>query len=265
MIKAVSNFKQSDSNYNLRKGLGFNTNNSAQQFQQISFAGLNVTKAERSILRDVVHSSLGKIKRIAKNVYHSTTALVKHLKGQDKLPIAQRPVTAEGFIIHDVGGMGVPVKVPVDDAKILKDVDGKHDAQGNYFERTGDGTVKADAEPTSQDAHIGSDDLTDDGIGFAPESGLSGTHDLENASHSLDLDPKLGVSDVSADGLTAELGEKAPEIDLNLRTHLGEIGLDPHDIGFSGGHVDALELPHPDDVVDGLGSVLDDVDPTELL
>ena len=233
MIKAVSNFTTNDANYNSAKVPSFSMNNLTKQTQtpQITFTGINGSKVGRSILGDFAHSAIGRIRRLAEEVSNTTGEFLRHLKGQDELPIAKRPLTANGTMSHPdpFGNPGVEIEIP--DKNIPDKLNGKVDGQGNYYERTSDGTVKE------------LDTLADDGISDVPSNSLTEMGDFGKVDSSLDLDShglgKIGADDLAPDGLAADLD--AGVHDINLDSHLAELGLDSHELGL-GEHV-AVDAP----------------------
>lgn len=103
MITAISNVKTNNKNFTLAKNTV-----SQKQKSQIAFAGSPIGFIKNE----------SKISRFAEEIRGGLSKAFKKLTNNNELPFSKKPLTANGEIIHDVNGSGVPLKINVPDFEI---------------------------------------------------------------------------------------------------------------------------------------------------
>lgn len=291
MIKAVSNFKQSDSNislnYNLSDASNLNDNKfiKPNQPSQVSFTSLNYSKTGKNLFRETISHLSGKLRRFAEEAAESARGLFRKLKGKEKLSYSERPITcnistnekveAEAKRIAQENALAASKRrISIDQIEASGNPfsAGDVDKHGNV---TSSGQHKID-NPTRahRKYHDDSnndpsfrgqesvDDLTaNDGINDLDNVDLGNAGELDRIDNTESLSvgnlEKMGNGDLDSEKLASDLD--LGEHDLDLDHHDLGVGVDDpkleHDLG---GH----ELEPDPDLVD----VPDpDIDPSDLV
>lgn len=127
MITAISKFQNTKTN---------NTFTIQKQSTQIAFSG-NFAKLGKNLVEDGNSKFGGKIRRFAEETTESIVRALKKLVGDNELPFTEKPLTANGEIIH-IGTDGIStIKIKVPDIEIKHPgVDGQ-----NIYKLDGDATA----------------------------------------------------------------------------------------------------------------------------
>lgn len=201
MITAISNFKTSNQNFNSTRSTA-----SQKQKSQIAFAGnpLAFVKNESKVS--------GQLSRISEELTEGLSKAFRKLTGKDELPVVEKPLTANGKIIHPVGpDGGGTIEIPVPDKDIP--IDGKVDGQGNIYRRTGDGTLNQAAPKNDAIAKEAENLIEKEVKGILPET------EREIDHSKIVFDPNgMPILDVDGKPIT-EVSEKISNLDNHIIEH----------------------------------------------